>query len=141
MKLSDRQKKKIISEYVNGDGKISKNSLAKKYGVSFGTISSILSDEKSVKKCELKKKENEKSMLSFFDERKEKAQSLIDEILTTSAAQIKEAPLRDKMGALKILSEVFKDTSVQPTDGNQSDAEEKLLKALTDRKVDGIDDE
>lgn len=45
-KLSDRQRKQIIAEYVEGDGKVSQRSPAKKYNVCLSTISKILSDEK-----------------------------------------------------------------------------------------------
>lgn len=106
-KLSDRQRKQIIAEYVSGDGIISQRELAKKYGVCLTTISKILGNGKVVQKCINKKEENTQTMLAFMDSKREIAQDLIAEILTTSKEQIKEAPLREKMGALKILSETF----------------------------------
>lgn len=107
MKLTDRQRKQIIAEYVAGDGKVSIRALAKKYGVSPSSISKILSDEKSVQKCTDKKKENERSMLAFLDSRTEKAQRLIDKILDTLPADFENAGMKQKAGLLKILSEVF----------------------------------
>lgn len=104
-KLTDRQRKRIIAEYV--DGGISQRELAKKYQVSQKTISVILSDKETTQKVSLKKEENTQTMLAFMDSKREIAQDLIAEILTTSKEQIKEAPLREKMGALKILSETF----------------------------------
>ena len=56
-KLSDRQRKQIIAEYVAGDGRVSQRSLAKKYNVSLSTISKILRDEKVEQKCTHKKEE------------------------------------------------------------------------------------
>ena len=44
-KLSDRQRKQIIAEYVNGG--ISQRQLAEKYGVSRQAIAKLLSTEKS----------------------------------------------------------------------------------------------
>ena len=41
-KLTDRQRKQIIAEYVAGDGKISQRELAERYQVSQKTISKIL---------------------------------------------------------------------------------------------------
>ncbi len=76
-KLTDRQRKQIIAEYV--DGGTSQRALAEKYKVSLGTISKILSDEESTQKVSLKKKENEQSMLQYLDSRKDKAQELIEE--------------------------------------------------------------
>ena len=106
-KLSDRQRKQIITEYVAGDGRVSQRSLAKKYNVCLSTISKILRDEKVEQKCTHKKEENTRSMLEFLDEQKDKAQSLMQQLLNASEKDIKKASLRDKMGALKILSEVF----------------------------------
>ena len=104
-KLTDRQRKQIIAEYVEGG--ISQRALAKKYNVSQKTISTILSNTEVRQKVLDKKNENTLSMLAFLDSRKEKAQSLMDAILDFARADIKKAPLRDKMGAFKILSESF----------------------------------
>ena len=41
-KLTDRQRKQIIAEYVEGDGKVSQQKLADKYHVSRQAISTIL---------------------------------------------------------------------------------------------------
>lgn len=67
----------------------------------------ILSSEKSCEKLRNKKEENTRSMLEFLDEQKDTAQSLMQKILQASEKDIERASLRDKMGALKILSEVF----------------------------------
>ena len=107
MKLTDKQRKQIIAEYVAGDGKVSHRTLATKYNVSPTTIAKILQDDKSVQKCADKKEENTLSMLAYIDSRKEKAQTLMESILNSSVNDIEKASLRDKMGALKILSEVF----------------------------------
>lgn len=108
-KLTDRQRKRIIAEYV--DGGISQRGLAKKYSVSVGTISKILSDEKVVQKCTLKKEEDIQDMLAFLDNRKQAAMSLIDSALGSAKDKMKKASLKDTMGAIKILSEVFGDKS------------------------------
>lgn len=117
-KLTDRQRKQIIAEYVEGDGKISQRQLAKKYSVSLSTISKILSDEKVEQKCTYKKEENMLSMLEYLDSRKQTAQELMEKILALSAEDIAKANLRDKMGALKILSEVFAVKNDRPLNGN-----------------------
>lgn len=106
-KLTDRQRKRIVAEYIEGDGRVSQQALADKYHVSRQAISSILRDEKNCEKLQAKKEENTRSMLEYLDERKGKAQSLIDQILSSAGKDIEKACLRDKIGALKILSEVF----------------------------------
>ena len=99
-KLTDRQRKQIIAEYVNGG--ISQRQLAGKYGVSRQAIAKLLSTEKSSQKLRNKKEENTRSMLEFLDEQKDKAQSLMQQLLNASEKDIKKVSLRDKMGALKI---------------------------------------
>lgn len=106
-KLTDRQKKQIAAEYVAGDGNISQRTLAARYNVSQKTVSKILSDTNITQKVLEKKAENTLSMLAYLDSRKDTAQSLIDRILISSAKDIEKASLRDKIGALKILSDVF----------------------------------
>lgn len=106
-KLTDRQRKRIVAEYVNGDGKISQQQLADKYGVSRQAISKILATTEGCERLQQKKEQNTQSMLEYLDGQKDRAQSLIDKILSSAVDDIAKAPLRDKMGALKILTEVF----------------------------------
>lgn len=106
-KLTDKQRKQIIAEYVAGDGNITQRTLAQRYQVSQKTISKILGDEESTQKVSNKKKENELSMLAFLDDRAAKAQSLIDKILETLPDDFEKASMRDKAGLLKILAETF----------------------------------
>ena len=67
-KLTDKQKKKIIAESVNGS---SMTALAKKYGVSTATIHRVVhGDEKLKEKVEQKKAENTVSILALWILRK-----------------------------------------------------------------------
>ena len=113
-KLTDRQRKRIIAEYVNGDGKISQQQLAEKYGVSRQAISKILNTTEGGERLRQQKEQNTLSMIEYLNDQKDKAQSLIGKILDTATEDIKKAPLRDKMGALKILSEVFGGKADEP---------------------------
>lgn len=113
-KLTDRQRKRIIAEYVNGDGKISQQQLAEKYGVSRQAISKILNTTEGGERLRQQKEQNTQSMIEYLNDQKDKAQSLIGKILDTATEDIKKAPLRDKMGALKILSEVFGGKADEP---------------------------
>lgn len=104
-KLTDRQRKRIVAEYINGG--LSQQQLAEKYGVSRQAISKILRTTEGSERLQQQKEQNTLSMIEYLNEQKDKAQSLISKILDTATDDIKKAPLRDKMGALKILSEVF----------------------------------
>lgn len=104
-KLTDRQRKQIIAEYVSGG--ISQQQLADRYGVTRQAVAKLLKTDESCEKLRDKKEENTLSMLAFMDSRKEKAQSLMDQILNSASDDISKSSLRDKMGAFKILSEAF----------------------------------
>ena len=68
-------------------------------------------------------------MLEYLDSRKNAAQALMEKILSLSEKDIEKANLRDKMGALKILAEVFAQTK---------DADNKNEKSALDKIVDGL---
>ena len=116
-KLSDRQRKQIIAEYTTGG--TSQRALAEMYHVSQKTISKILSSEEVRQKVSDKKEENTRSMLEFLDEQKGKAQSLMQKLLNASEQDIQQASLRDKMGAIKILSEVFAPRKSEESKANE----------------------
>lgn len=131
-KLSDRQRKQIIAEYVAGDGKISQALLAKKYNVSQKTISTILNNKETAEKVLQKKEQNTLSMLEWLDEQKATAQILMKKILDSSADNIDAACLRDKMGALKILSDVF--LQVNNSSKSEKDALNEIVQGLKELK-------
>lgn len=82
-KLTDKQKKKIIAESVNGS---SIRALASKYGVSTTTIQRVLkSDTELTQKVAQKKAENAVSILAFMDSKKNDVCALIDKLLAAMA--------------------------------------------------------
>lgn len=82
-KLTDKQKKKIVAESVNGS---SMTALARKYGVSTATIHRVVhGDEKLKEKVEQKKAENTVSILAFMDSKKNDVCALIDKLLAAMA--------------------------------------------------------
>ena len=106
MKLTTRQKANIVSAYAAGG--VSMATLAQKYGVSEKTIHTVIhEDEKLPEKVRPEKKEAEMSMLDYIASRRSKAQSLMDMLIDMPVAMIEKASMRDRMGALKILSECF----------------------------------
>lgn len=82
-KLTDKQRKKIIAESVNGS---SIRALAAKYGVSTTTIQRVLkSDTELTQKVVQKKAENTVSILAFMDSKKNDVCALIDKLLAAMA--------------------------------------------------------
>lgn len=74
-KLTDKQKKRIIADRVNG---MSFRRLAEKYDVSTRTIQRVLNgNEEVVQKATQKKEENTLDMLSFLDSRKAEAEDFV----------------------------------------------------------------
>lgn len=75
-KLTDKQRKKIIADYVELG---SYNATAKKHHVSATTVKKIVeADKDSVKKCERKKEENSKSILAHMESQRD----IVNEIIT-----------------------------------------------------------
>lgn len=106
-RLTVRQKNKIIAEYVDGDGRVTQAQLAQKYNCTQKTISKILSDTEVKAKVLNAKKDATLSMLEYIKARTDRVQRLIDIALDSCEEQLQDAPLRDKMGAVKILIEKF----------------------------------
>lgn len=123
-KLTERQRKNIINAYAAGG--VSQKDLAIKYGVCESTIFKLLKSRESEfteKVSNIKKEEEQRaaeSMAEFFAARRDKAQSIIDELLELSREQLAASSLRDKMGAVKILKECFVDPEAGTGDGKVS---------------------
>lgn len=76
MKLTDRQRKKVIVDYVSGE---SLRSIARRMKVAPSTIKRIVDADPETKRAATdKKEENTLDMLAYMDSRKEKAQQFID---------------------------------------------------------------
>lgn len=68
-RLTDRQKKKIIADYVEIG---SYNAVAKKHSVSATTVKNlVLKDAESVEKCEHKKEQNTADILAYMESKKD----------------------------------------------------------------------
>lgn len=90
-RLTDRQKKRIIADYVNLG---SYNAVAKKYGIADTTVKRVVcADGETQKKAERKKEQNTLDMLAFMESRKKKAQDVIDQLLDAMPQKIDRASL------------------------------------------------
>ena len=108
MKITEIQRQQIIATYVAGKGEISQTVLAKKYGVSRSTISKILNSAEVTKSINEKKEQSALSILEYIESKQGEAQALMSQILDKAGVKLKaDNSLRDLMGALKILVEVF----------------------------------
>lgn len=108
MKITEIQRQQIIATYIAGQGEISQTVLAKKYGVSRSAISKILNSAEINKSIIEKKEQSVLSMLEYIESKQGEAQGLMSQILDKAGVKLKaDNSLRDLMGALKILADVF----------------------------------
>lgn len=75
-RLTDKQKKKIIADYVECQNY---SAVARKYKISDATVRRIVNnDEEITRKVEHKKEENTKDMIEYMDSKKQDAMAFID---------------------------------------------------------------
>ena len=100
-RLTDRQKKRIISDYVNIG---SYNTVGKMHGISATTVKNVvLKNSETVGLCEQKKKQNTMDMLEFLETRKKKTQDIIDQLLDCMPDKIPRASLVQIVTAYGVL--------------------------------------
>lgn len=110
-RLTDKQKKKIIADYVE---QRSYNAVAKKHKVSATTVKNVvLKNVQIVGMCEQKREQNTLEMLEYMDSRKGEAQGIIDLYLKKLADpdKLEGATLAQIATALGIVVDKFTKTS------------------------------
>lgn len=111
-RLTDKQKKRIISDYVNIG---SYNTVGKMHGISATTVKNVvLKNSETVGLCEQKKKQNTMDMLEFLETRKQKTQDIIDQLLDCMPDKIPRASLVQIVTAYGVL--VDKSTLISGND-------------------------
>lgn len=106
-RLTDRQKKQIVADYVEIG---SYNAVAKMHGVSDKTVKSIVeSNSEFARISEQKKEQNTQDMLAFMDSRKERAQEVVDTLLSAlmDPVKIEAASLNQIATSLGIVVDKF----------------------------------
>lgn len=100
-RLTDKQKKRIISDYVNIG---SYSTVGKMHGISATTVKNVvLKNSETVGLCEQKKKQNTMDMLEFLETRKQKTQDIIDQLLDCMPDKIPRASLVQIVTAYGVL--------------------------------------
>lgn len=129
-KLTDKQKKKIVAESVNGS---SMTALAKKYGVSTTTIHRVVhGDEKLKEKVEQKKAENTVSILAFMDSKKNDVCGLIDKLLAAMAddEKLANATVNQLATAMGIVIDKYTaNEAIKPSDTKETNFFEAIRSA------------
>lgn len=105
--LTDREKKKIIADYVELE---SYNAVAKKHNVSATTVkNTVLKNNESVKKCERKKEQNTADILEFMDKKKDDVCSIISLYLSElqNSDKLQRASIQSIATSLGIVIDKF----------------------------------
>lgn len=136
MILSDKQKKRIVAEYAEGN--ISQSALSKKYKVARATIQKVIKEnaEFSQKVAHIKK-ENAQSVLEHVAKQKDAIINLFDE--TTKQLSIKvcsgEADVRELVGLFKTIIETYANVeAIRPNETEQT--ENKIIIEVVDNGKD-----
>lgn len=134
-RLTDRQKKKIIADYVELG---SYNAVAKKHKVSATTVKKlVLKDSDSVKKCEEKKERNTADILSFMESKKDIVCEILGKGLAVlnSEEKLAEATPAQITTALGTLIDKWTAVGGGPANTAKDDALSKSLKELAGELV------
>ena len=105
--LSDRTKKKIIADRVDG---MTLLKIAAKYGCSEYAVRKVIKDHPEItKKIEHKKEQNTLDMLAYMDSRTKNVQKLLDLMFDAMAdpERLSEASMRDLATCAGILIDKF----------------------------------
>lgn len=136
-RLTDKQKKKIIADYVEIG---SYNAVAKKHKVADSTVKRIvLSDSEMKKKAEQKKEENTADILSYMEEKR----SVVCEILgkgldiLNDPEKLREATPSQITTALGTLIDKWSMITNKPQDDKNDDGLSKSLRELAEEMQDG----
>ena len=115
-RLTDKQKKDIIADYVETG---SYRATAKRFGVSDNTVKKICAQNADIaQKCAQKKEQNTKDMLAYMDSRKGQAQGIIDKYLEKLAdpEKLESATISQIATAMGIVVDKFMDNTTKEED-------------------------
>lgn len=138
-KLTDKQRKRIIAEYVEGGA--SQRKLAEKYHVSPYLIRSILSEDKNLtQKISHKKEENTQSVLAFMDSKKQTVCDLIDKLLAAMGDEDKIAatPLSQLATAMGIVIDKYTAGETPKTADTAANNLFEAIEAIGEEDLNGI---
>lgn len=128
-RLTDKQKKMIIADYVELG---SYNAVAKRHGVSFDTVKRIVNKEPQIlKKTEQKKEENSADVLAHMETKRDKVNEIIDvylERLLDPVMLTKATPSQLTTALGTLIDKFTMPGVVKPNDKRQDDPLTAALK-------------
>ena len=118
-RLTDKQKKRIIADYVELG---SYRAVGRLHGVSENTVKALVQkDAQAAQRCAEKKEQNTLDMLAYMDSRKAKAQDFLDKCMEmmTTPEKLEAATLNQIATAFGIVVDKFARVSEGPKDEGQ----------------------
>lgn len=138
--LTDKQKKKIIADYVECG---SYNAVAKKHNIADKTVKRVVeANVETQKKVEHKKEENTEDILSHMEEKKDTVNKIIDTYLAAllDPEKIAKANPSQLTTALGTLIDKFTAVKYQKEESTEDDNLIKALEANAEEVFKGGDD-
>lgn len=135
-RLTDRQKKKVIADYVELG---SYNAVARKHKIAVTTVKRVCEKAPEVKQKAMQKKEqNTLDMLAFMDSRKKEAQNVIDLYLSAlnDPEKVKKAPIEKVATVFGIVVDKFTKLPEGVHTGKVED--DPLTKAINEAVAHGL---
>ena len=130
-KLTDKQKKKIIADYILMENY---SEVARLNGVSRNTVKTVVqSDKDTAEKCQQKKEENTAAILSHMGKQKDRVCDILDKMLDAldNQEKMKNATLPQIATALGILVDKYgANENRQPYKPGADDEDDPLTKSL-----------
>lgn len=122
---TEEQKREIVEKYASGG--YTHDSLAAEYGVSVSAIKNYLKMPEfayiAEKVAKQKKEEAEKINLEFFPRLAAKIKAILPAMVDITPEQIAKLPIRDRIGAFKILGEFLLALKSTEEDGDDNRVE------------------
>lgn len=129
MRLTDRQRKKIVADYLETQ---SINAAAKKNNVSWKTAKEVIDSEEDIlKKLEQKKEQNAADILAYMESKRERVCEILDVGLNVLPDKIKNARTASEVTtAMGTLIDKFTAFNGAAPGGDKEDGLSKSLKEM-----------
>ena len=138
-KLTDKQKKKIIADYMENNNYSETARL--NGGISPNTVKTIVNkDEKTAKICKQKKEENTKDILEYMDNIAEKQKKIIDLSLEVLEQKLSNPDLFTNIRDVAIVYGTIFDKSLKYKEMKLREEEMKYKNTTTQETLDKLDD-
>lgn len=138
-KLTDKQKKKIIADYMENNNYSETARL--NGGISPNTVKTIVNkDEKTAKICKQKKEENTKDILEYMDNIAEKQKKIIDLSLEVLEQKLSNPDLFTNIRDVAIVYGTIFDKALKYKEMKLREEEMKYKNTTTQETLDKLDD-